>query len=62
MRDGDGVALGVEVNTTEGSLDIGMNEGWIFEDAEGEHYPISDEAVDDMYTLSAVHDSTYRKG
>ena len=48
MRDEDGDPLGVEVKTTEGSLDIGMG-GWIFEDADGEHYPISQDQVNAMY-------------
>ena len=50
MRDEDGDPLGVEVKTTKGSVDIGMG-GWIFEVADGEHYPISQDQVKAMYEL-----------
>lgn len=56
MRDEDGTPLGVEVETTEGTLEVGVGEAWIFEDSEGEHYPISNEAVEQMYTPIAIHE------
>jgi hypothetical protein len=48
MRDEDGDPLGVEVRTTEGSLDIGMK-GWVAEDSQGEHYPVSHDEFRRMY-------------
>jgi len=48
--------LGVVVKTSEGKLKV--EDGWIFEDADGQHYPISGEAVEQMYEVVDVLESS----